>query len=74
MCRREGLDSPRSGYQANAWEFLVNRQYGLVWCNVFKAASSSWMWNFNLLAGYTEEDLLKSAKAPVELARHKYPR
>lgn len=36
---------------ANAWEFLINRNYHIVWCNVFKAASSSWIYNFNLLAG-----------------------
>lgn len=52
-CAKEGLD--RSGndslHRPNAWEFLVNREYHLIWCNVFKAASTSWMYNFNLLAG-----------------------
>lgn len=37
--------------EPNAWEFLINDKYKLVWCNVFKAASSSWFYNFNLLAG-----------------------
>lgn len=53
-CAEEGLD--RSGndslHRLNAWEFLVNKEYHLIWCNVFKAASTSWMYNFNLLAGY----------------------
>lgn len=35
--------------QANAWEFFVDSQHHLVWCNIFKAASSTWMYNFNLL-------------------------
>lgn len=52
-CAKEGLD--RAGndslHRPNAWEFLVNREYHLIWCNVFKAASTSWMYNFNLLAG-----------------------
>ncbi|XP_071514124.1 carbohydrate sulfotransferase 11-like isoform X2 [Panulirus ornatus] len=74
VCRREGLDVPKGDYQANAWEFLINKEHHLVWCNVFKAASSSWFWNFNLLAGYSEGHLLSSAIAPVELARKKYPR
>ncbi|KAG7163893.1 Carbohydrate sulfotransferase 11-like 14 [Homarus americanus] len=74
VCQSEGLDVPSVKYQPNAWEFLINHNYALVWCNVFKAASSTWMWNFNLLAGYTQEQLLKANEAPVAMARHKYPR
>ncbi|XP_045585007.2 carbohydrate sulfotransferase 11 isoform X1 [Procambarus clarkii] len=74
MCSKEGLDQPTKDYQINAWEFLINREFGLVWCNVFKAASSTWLWNFNLLAGYTEKQLLKSNDSPIQLARRKYPR
>lgn len=53
-CVAEGLDRPGNDslHKPNAWEFLVNRQHHLIWCNVFKAASTSWMYNFNLLAGY----------------------
>lgn len=52
-CVEEGLDRPGNDslHRPNAWEFLVNREHHLVWCNVFKAASTSWMYNFNLLAG-----------------------
>lgn len=52
-CAEEGLDRPGNDslHRPNAWEFLVNREYHLIWCNVFKAASTSWMYNFNLLAG-----------------------
>ena len=41
----------------NPWEYLIDGHHNLAWCNVFKAASSSWMWIFNILAGY-EEDYL----------------
>lgn len=52
-CAEEGLDRPGNDslHRPNAWEFLVNKKYHLIWCNVFKAASTSWMYNFNLLAG-----------------------
>jgi chondroitin 4-sulfotransferase 11 len=52
-CFEEGLDKPGNDslHRPNAWEFLVNRDHHLIWCNVFKAASTSWMYNFNLLAG-----------------------
>ncbi|XP_026687469.1 uncharacterized protein LOC103520631 [Diaphorina citri] len=52
-CDRFGLSSASNDslHRPNPWEFLINRQYGLVWCNVFKAASSSWLFNFNVLAG-----------------------
>ncbi|XP_043477439.1 carbohydrate sulfotransferase 11 isoform X1 [Leptopilina heterotoma] len=75
-CIQEGLD--RSGndslHRANAWEFLINREYHLIWCNVFKAASTSWMYNFNLLAGYSPQFLKATKAVPVYLARQRYPR
>lgn len=53
QCSLLGLDVPGNDslHRPNPWEFLVNRKHHLVWCNVFKAASTSWMYNFNLLAG-----------------------
>ena len=39
-------------YSANAWEFLISPGHGLAWCNVFKAASSTWMYYFNILGKY----------------------
>lgn len=52
-CSRYGLDVPGNDslHRPNAWEFLINKQHHLIWCNIFKAASSSWMYNFNILAG-----------------------
>lgn len=73
-CRKYSLDRPSETYQPNAWEFLINKQHNLVWCNVFKAASSTWFYNFNLLAGYTEYELLHTKESPVNLARKRYSR
>ncbi|XP_067000207.2 carbohydrate sulfotransferase 11 [Anabrus simplex] len=60
--------------QANAWEFFVDAKHSLVWCNIFKAASSTWMYNFNLLAGYREYYLRRTRKTPLNLARAHFPR
>ncbi|XP_034947670.1 carbohydrate sulfotransferase 11-like isoform X2 [Chelonus insularis] len=75
-CKKFGLDKPGTdhNHKLNAWEFLINEEYGLVYCNIFKAASSSWLYNFNLLAGYSPEYLENASKTPVSLARSKYPR
>ena len=75
-CQQEGLD--RAGeddlHRINPWEYLINKRYNVVWCNVFKSASSSWMFIFNLLAGYTEQFMEKSPAALITLARRKYHR
>lgn len=84
-------------HKPNAWEFLVNKKYHIIWlvnsnlyicmysmynnikihnhrCNVFKAASSSWMFNFNVLAGYSPEFLQRTKEVFLNLARERYPR
>ena len=71
-CSFYGLDD--NLHKPNPWEFLINKKHHLVWCNVFKAASTSWMYNFNLLAGYSPQFLKKSNVVPLTLARKKYPR
>jgi len=75
-CTMLGLDVPGNDslHHPNPWEFLVNRPYHLVWCNVFKAASTSWMYNFNILAGYDPKFLKNSKLVPLNLARRHYPR
>lgn len=75
-CSEFGLDVRENDplHKPNSWEFLVNRKYHLIWCNVFKAASTSWMYNFNILAGYSPEFLRKSNIVPLELARKRYER
>ncbi|XP_039759489.1 carbohydrate sulfotransferase 11 isoform X2 [Pararge aegeria] len=71
-CSRLGLDG--TGHKAYAWEYLINRQYHVIWCNIFKAASTSWMYNFNLMANYTAAFLDRTKEVPLELARKKYAR
>lgn len=75
-CKQLGLDEigNDSLHRPNSWEFLINHDYGLVWCNVFKAASTSWMYNFNILAGYSPKFLKRTKAVPLSLARKKYPR
>lgn len=76
MCKNMGLDVLGNDtlHKPNPWEFLVDRKHHLVWCNVFKAASTSWMYNFNLLAGYSPQFLKKTKLIPLNLARQRYPR
>ncbi|XP_030385116.1 carbohydrate sulfotransferase 11 isoform X2 [Scaptodrosophila lebanonensis] len=75
-CTDFGLDvlGHDSWHTPNTWEFLVNKKYHIIWCNVFKAASSSWMFNFNVLAGYSPSYLRKTKKILLNLARERYPR
>jgi hypothetical protein len=46
VCVAHGLNMEG---EPNAWEFFIDSTHGLVWCNIFKAASSTWLYNFNLL-------------------------
>ncbi|XP_071547882.1 carbohydrate sulfotransferase 11-like [Panulirus ornatus] len=73
-CNKYGLDKPSETNKPNAWEFLISEKYGLVWCNVFKAASSTWFYNFNILAGFSEKELLQAKDTPIHLARKRYNR
>ncbi|EDX03810.1 carbohydrate sulfotransferase 11 [Drosophila simulans] len=62
-------------YPPNPWEFFVSPGHNnLVWCNVFKAASSTWMYYFNILAGYDVKYLQRTETQPLELARKRFPR
>ncbi|KAJ3648625.1 hypothetical protein Zmor_020417 [Zophobas morio] len=75
-CKYLGLNVPGNDslHKPDPWEFLIDVKHRLVWCNVFKAASTSWMYNFNILAGYSPKFLKKSKVVPLVLARQKYPR
>ena len=46
VCVAHGLN--KAG-EPNAWEFFIDSTHSLVWCNIFKAASSTWLYNFNIL-------------------------
>ncbi|TDG45793.1 hypothetical protein AWZ03_007748 [Drosophila navojoa] len=62
-------------YPPNPWEFFISPGHNnLVWCNVFKAASSTWMYYFNILAGYDLKYLQRTEVQPLELARQRFPR
>lgn len=39
-------------FTPNAWEFFISPGHQLAWCNVFKAASSTWMYYFNILGKF----------------------
>lgn len=54
----------------NSREFLINTQFGLTWCNIFKAASSSWFELFLKLANRKK----KQSESRVGAARKVYPR
>ncbi|XP_014249508.1 carbohydrate sulfotransferase 11 isoform X2 [Cimex lectularius] len=75
-CARYGLDKSGNDslHKPNPWEFLINKKYHIVWCNIFKAASTSWMYNFNVLAGYRANFLKRTNIVPLQLARRRYPR
>ncbi|KAF6217200.1 hypothetical protein GE061_001554 [Apolygus lucorum] len=75
-CERYGLNKPGNDslHRPNPWEFLINKKHHLVWCNIFKAASTSWMYNFNILAGYKKNFLRRTNIVPLQLARRRYPR
>ena len=76
VCKKMGLDTAGndSVHQVNPWEYLINEKFNLVWCNVFKSASTSWMYIFNVLAGYDPKFLQKTKAVPLQLAREKYSR
>eukprot|EP00090_Calanus_glacialis_P010167 TRINITY_DN18556_c0_g1_i1.p1 TRINITY_DN18556_c0_g1~~TRINITY_DN18556_c0_g1_i1.p1 ORF type:complete len:359 (-),score=48.11 TRINITY_DN18556_c0_g1_i1:87-1163(-) len=75
-CKKHGLHTHGSEplQQVNPWEYFINQKHSLVWCNVFKSASTSWMYIFNVLSGYTPRFLKKTKKVPLTLARERYPR
>ncbi|XP_055591852.1 carbohydrate sulfotransferase 11-like [Uranotaenia lowii] len=61
-------------YPPNAWEFFISPGHGLAWCNIFKAASSTWMYYFNILGGYDVRFLQRTRSSPIDLARQRFPR
>ncbi|XP_047527411.1 carbohydrate sulfotransferase 11 isoform X2 [Vanessa atalanta] len=70
VCRQRSLQTQ----DINSKEFFVDHAHNIVWCNIFKAASSSWLYNFNILAGYDKKFLARTRHTPLTLARKKFPR
>ena len=79
-CRKHGLDRPGIDrlHKLNPWEYLINWEHKLVWCNVFKSGSTSWMYLFNRMAGYSDKKLAQEKRLKrvpmLQLARDKYGR
>ncbi|XP_055917632.1 carbohydrate sulfotransferase 11 [Eupeodes corollae] len=71
ICKKRNIVST---YPPKPWEFFVSPGHNLVWCNIFKAASSTWMYYFNILGGYDIKYLQRTKMSPLELARHRFPR
>lgn len=71
VCKKYNLQST---YPPNPREFFISTGHSLVWCNVFKAASSTWMYYFNILGGYDIKYLQRTELQPLELARKRFPR
>ena len=41
-CKLHGLDQKKNDslHQPYPWEYLINEEHGLVWCNIFKSGST----------------------------------
>ncbi|PSN45929.1 hypothetical protein C0J52_20206 [Blattella germanica] len=53
--------------------FYIDRQHKLTWCPLYKAASSTWLYNMCLLGGYSESYLHETNKQLSTLARELFP-
>jgi len=75
-CSKHGLDVRGEDqlHRPYPWEYFINWEHNFVWCNVFKSASTSWMYVLNVMAGYPQKFLKKTNQVPLTLARDKYPR
>lgn len=71
VCERNKINGKLT---PNAWEFFISPGHGIAWCNVFKAASTTWMYYMNILAGYDLKYLQRTVATPLELARKRFPR
>ncbi|XP_049794372.1 carbohydrate sulfotransferase 8-like isoform X1 [Schistocerca nitens] len=53
--------------------FYIDRKHNISWCPLYKAASTTWLYHLSLLAGYSEEQIVKSHRQLSEIAREAYP-
>lgn len=62
VCSKYGLDQRGTDqlHQVYPWEYLISKEHSLVWCNVFKSASSRY---FN-----TSSWMERSCRIPVQFA------
>ena len=75
ICSDASLSETIVKHPVNSREFLINYDYKLAWCNIFKSASTTWMYNFVALKGHSKKDVDRTRKKVVEFARkNDYPR
>ncbi|KAG8232474.1 hypothetical protein J437_LFUL012706 [Ladona fulva] len=53
--------------------FYIDKPHKISWCPIYKAASSTWLYNFLLLGGMKEGSLKKPKEQLSVLARKMYP-
>ncbi|XP_050707524.1 carbohydrate sulfotransferase 11-like [Eriocheir sinensis] len=71
---REIMKEEERKREINSKEFLISKKYKLVWCNIFKSASSTWMYNYLRMGGKSPHELQNLKTSPVEAARQLYSR
>ncbi|RXG69416.1 Carbohydrate sulfotransferase 11 [Armadillidium vulgare] len=61
----ENLNSGRIKKSSlNSWEFLINHEFKLVYCPIFKSASSTWIFYFLRMKGVRVHDLNVARNGP----------
>jgi len=89
ICQKYGAYKPRVNLTKQEWEdnkiwrqlkktsnhqFFVQKQYGLMWCKIPKAASTSWLHAFIKLANIPEDQIPKENDFGLHgFLRDKYP-
>ena len=53
--------------------FRPGRKYKLGYCPLYKSGSTSWLYNFALLGGYTEEQIARSRRQISDISRSVTP-
>ncbi|XP_046387638.1 carbohydrate sulfotransferase 11-like [Ischnura elegans] len=82
VCRRHNLGLYRQSAKASSIKhpptpqysvFYIDKPHKLAWCPIYKAASSTWLYNFLILGGVSEESLKTPKEQLSVLARRIYP-
>lgn len=74
ICSQEDRNKRTSSHQPNAWEFLIDEKNKIIYCPIFKAASSSWLQDFAFLGGGKKYLDMTKTKSPIEVSRKLFPR
>ena len=68
------VQSQMTDTDINSKEFVINDRFKLVWCNIFKSASSTWIYNFLLMKNISKDKINQPFITPINLLRKIYPR